>query len=587
MSKQAFRLPLVWRVFLASFKRNKSSQVAAFTHPIESFIAALKDKETPDRATQLRKKGLASLGMLILSIYLLGCIGFMTYQVLKSFVMLGKASGNPGLGFGLIIVIFWVYNLVMGIPMGISTLFNEDEDRLLYTLPLFSREIFAAKMLHLYVIELIPFFAFFVIGVICYIPGEPILITLMGLILMTLLAPIPALALVMSICFAIGSLLKKAPSKKFIEGAIQVLTLIIVLPLSIVGGQMGNPRGMAWFQQHMEGLANSPLIGLTTNAFIRAFSNLVVSLSYLPIALAICIAMVLLSDLLISPRMQKNFNALYGLAGTSKTPKLKAGQDIITHSFTKLKSPLISLVHHEIAIVFSSVSYITNTFMTALMPLFIIIPLMLQGDSSPMGNLKELGTVAVRDTNLGEILLLGMLMFSMLFFTTVASTCLNREGQGLKLLKRLPISTKRLLTSYAISNVIFSIPSFIMAIIFASLMGIAPIHMLPYFVLALIILFLSVGLGLYSNCLFINISWQTEQECMKRSTSSIFSLIFFFGLFFSLGGFVGAYLGYNWGSWAVLMGILAGACMILALITWLIVLPRVLTKKLKALELYS
>jgi len=121
---------------------------------------------------------------------------------------------------------------------------------------------------------------------------------------------------------------------------------------------------------------------------------------------------------------------------------------------------------------------------------------------------------------------------------TANASSISLEGKYVYILKSLPVDTLDILSSKILFQIFLSLPPTLIATTILSFT--AKIPMMGYFqilVLTILVSFASSQMHLMTNLIFPKMDWNTETEVVKRSLSSILSILvagFFYAIFFVL-----------------------------------------------------
>jgi ABC-2 type transport system permease protein len=323
---------------------------------------------------------------------------------------------------------------------------------------------------------------------------------------------IPMIPLVVS--SIIGSLITAISSRFKHKNIINyILTIGLFVVIMVYSASLENMKAidMANIGKSMIDMFNGiyPLVSMYNN--ILSNSNILSLILF--IALPIILFMVYIKLMVI---FYSKIND--GLSSYKKNKKYKIG-------VLKRNTPLLALYKKELKRYFSSVIYVTNTAMGAIMLTLSVIGIVIAGGDK-INQILGMPGFSTAISSIGPLI---MGAFCMLNCSTHSSISL--EGKNLWIIKSLPVDTKKIFYSKIMVNLTILVPAILInSTIFCIYLKTNLIMTLYMFITPLIYsLFISI-IGLIINLHFPIFNWKNEIKVIKQSMSSFIAIFVGMGI---------------------------------------------------------
>lgn len=390
-------------------------------------------------------------------------------------------------------LLFWMFAL-LSVLAGFSNIIKSRDSDFIFTLPLQPWQAKLTPLISQYILRVgLSVVILLVSQAVLYMLSPFPLVNIGVGLLFSLLIPIAAMILNMTIAFLVRLLMRFLKIKIYLIESILVY-LIVSSPLifSYVQSGLSHPKlGLI----HISVLPISLLEPLNQESwvYVLVFTLLTLGLTALLIFFIV-----------------KKYKALLNLLNLRK-PLANRCYSL------KTKSRWSVLFHNEISRYLSSFTYVSNTI---LMPVLLIIVALM-----PM--VKGLDFVSTIHLDSLHIVIEKATVYLVLFITcssltTTTSCSFSIEGKTIWLIKSLPVSIAELAVVKLALNLLLMLPGLLLAIV-----GMVSRFHVAGWQLIQVILFLMVNtcfiscVGLYLNLQHPNYHWENEMEAVKQGLSTI------------------------------------------------------------------
>jgi len=455
-----------------------------------------------------RKKSIFGI---VLFMFLFVYFGFSLYGL--AYVMMDgyKAINAPYLLLVQFMLLASLFILFTNIYKVGGTLFKFKDYDLLMSLPIKKWVVISSKIFLLYITGIIYAALIMIPAFIVYVRNVDVNFMFYLLFFITLIV-IPMIPLVVS--SVIGSLITAISSRfkhKNIVNYILTIGLFVVIMTTSTGLEEMAAIDMANIGKSMIDMFNNiyPLVSMYNN--ILSNSNILSLILF--ISLPILFFMIYIKLMVM---FHSKIND--GLSSYKKNKNYKIG-------VLKRNTPLLALYQKELKRYFSSVIYVTNTAMGALMLTLSVIGIVIAGGDK-VNQILGIPGFALAIANIGPLI---MGAFCMLNCSTHSSISL--EGKNLWIIKSLPVDTKKIFYSKIMVNLTILIPAILInSTIFCIYLKTNLIMTLYMFITPLIYsVFISI-IGLIINLHFPIFNWKNEIKVIKQSMSSFIAIFVGMGI---------------------------------------------------------
>lgn len=181
----------------------------------------------------------------------------------------------------------------------------------------------------------------------------------------------------------------------------------------------------------------------------------------------------------------------------------------------KVNKPINTLIVKEWRRLLSSTAYLIN------MGMGLILAVLFTGALSVVGVDSIMAEIPLKGINDYAHYLAPCILMVIIGMTSTSSVSLSLEGKSIWILKSLPVSTKTILKSKILFNLMLQIP---VAVICDVLLIIAckpdAITAILYFVVSLSMCTLLSVMGMFFGILFVNYEWANEVQVIKQSMAA-------------------------------------------------------------------
>lgn len=455
-----------------------------------------------------RKKSIFGI---LLFVFLFVYFGFSLYGL--AYVMMDgyKALNAPYLLLVQFMLLASLFILFTNIYKVGGTLFKFKDYDLLMSLPIKKWVIISSKIFLLYVSGIIYAALIMIPAFIVYVRNVDVSILFYLLFFITLLV-IPMIPLVVS--SIIGSLITAISSRfkhKNIINYILTIGLFVVIMVFSTGLENMKAIDMANIGKSMIDMFNGiyPLV--------KMYNDILSNSNILSLALFIVIP-VLLFAIYIKLMVIFHSKINDGLSSYKKNKNYKIG-------VLKRNTPLLALYQKELKRYFSSVVYVTNTAMGAIMLTLSVIGIVIAGGDK-VNQILGIPGFSTTIANIGPLI---MGAFCMLNCST--HSAISLEGKNLWIIKSIPVKTKKIFYSKIMVNLTILIPAILInSTIFCIYLKTNLVMTLYMYITPLIYsIFISV-IGLIINLHFPLFNWKNEIKVIKQSLSSFIAIFVGMGI---------------------------------------------------------
>lgn len=486
-----------------------------------------------------KKNAVKTLGLLGLILFSFsGLIAMFTAFNLKMYDLL-KPINQQGLVVLNTIIISTAFTFFIGILTVIATYFLNQEGDIILSLPLKPWNLFLAKFTISFLSEALFAFVIMATGIIVYgiKNGEGVLYYINSL-LITLTIPMIPLVIgyfIITPIMKFGKLLKKKDFVMYISG---FLALGLGVLFQYFTNQMTN------FDKNPELIMKkltSPngLIDLTSKLYYPATiaakaiinNGTLESFVYLLIFIAIAVGALVL---LLTTMSNIYYDTLIGSTEVQKNVKRMDEKKL--KKTTIKRNLLITLIDRELKLMNREPVYFINGPMVIfLLPIIMGASLFFQNNSI-LFDIKKLMnhpdfSYYLNLISIGIIVFLGA-------STSIAATCISREGRAFEFIKSLPINPKLYITAKIIHGLIFGIfAAAIILIMDIAFFKIDTISLLIILITSIIILTMIFILEVFAELKWPKLNWDNPQKAIKQNINGvvgIFGTMGIVGLFGAL-----------------------------------------------------
>ena len=515
-----------------------------------------------------KKKGKGSMALpIILAIYLMGYIGFMSFGLYSEL----DKQGSAYVLLSIFTFAITLLTLIEGMYKTGSLLFNCKDDDLLLSLPIKRSTVLFVRIFKFYLFELLYNSLFLLPVILAYIPFSKSLITyILVAILVILLSPIIPIA-ISSIIGALTSTI----STRFKHKNIVEIVLSFVLLAGVFFVSMNGTKFMDYLVNNASKLNDiitkyyypAGVVGKLANNF---------NVIDLLIFVGLNIVVFLLTILMIS-KVYFKINTMVR-STKSKTSKNK-------NYTVKTRSIRSSLIKKELNTFFSTPVFIVNSGFGLVLFVIIVSLMIIKTDTfSTMfihTNTGEALNNNIFMNNISLIILL-MMVFTA-FMTSITNSVISLEGRNINILKSLPVKVKTILMSKIYACMVITTPVFILGLI--ALLIKFKFNIIEFILLVLLSIMMpliSHFIGILINLKYPKLDAESSAEVVKQSTSSLISVMIGMGLMFFNIGLIIVCMIFEFNSIIVLSGLLLVFVLIDSLLY--LILNKWGTKKFNSLE---
>ncbi|MCX7903684.1 MAG: hypothetical protein N2486_04140 [Caloramator sp.] len=474
-----------------------------------------------------KKKAVKTLGLIILILFSFsGLITMFTAFNIKMYDLL-KPINQQGLVVLNTVIISTAFTFFLGILTVIATYFLNQEGDIILSLPLKPWNLFIAKFAISYLSEALFAFVIMATGIIVYgvKNGEGVLYYINSL-LITLTIPIIPLVIgyfLITPTMKFGKLLKKKDFIMYISGFLAIGIGVIFQYLT---NQMANfDKNPEFIMQKLtapNGLIDStsklyyPAViaakAIINNGKLESFIYLIIF-----IAIALCALILLLFTM-----SNIYYDTLIGSTEVQKSTKRMDEKQL--KKTTKKRNLLITLVDRELKLMNREPVYFINGPMVIfLLPIIMGASIYFQKNTFLFDIKKVMNhpdfSYYLNLISIGVIIFLGA-------STSIAATCISREGRAFEIIKSLPINPKLYITAKIIHGLVFGIlAAAIILIMDLALFKIGIISLLIILITSIILLTMIFIIEIFAELKWPKLNWDNPQKAIKQNINGVVGIL--------------------------------------------------------------
>lgn len=469
-----------------------------------------------------RKVGLMIL-YTIAFLYLAAVMGFMSFGLIQSLVVVGQEQIFLSLFFIALGALF----LIQGVFSCINVFYFSKNIEAVLPLPLKPYEIILAKLNTILITEYITEGIFGLIPLILYgiLTGASTLYYVMAVLALLLFPMLPLLVITLLIMFimSFAKLTKHKDKFQMIMGVISIV-LVIVFQVSFMGNSSEITEAEL-AEKLMQANGMVDLIGnyfLTLKPLIHAMSatNLVTAL----LEIIKVIAITLIGYFIVLAIGQKLY--FKGVIGNSSDGGGVKKKKINVDKAYKVQSAAVSYVKKEFKMLFRNPVYFMQCVLPAiLMPIIFLVIILAGGSGAETMEIDEMMTQGL-DPLITMLVITGILQFlSMMIY--IATTAVSRDGKNAIFMKYIPLSLHKQFIYKIVPNIILSMIS--MLIVFVLVAMVFPIPLWQYaviFVIDLLFVIINSYLNLLVDLRKPKLEWDTEYAVVKQNMNLMWTMLY-------------------------------------------------------------
>ena len=212
----------------------------------------------------------------------------------------------------------------------------------------------------------------------------------------------------------------------------------------------------------------------------------------------------------------------------------------------KTSSVGAALLKKETGRLFSSATYVMNSFMGGIFAIICAVMVVLNSDI-----IKELVSDLVSSELLsgseGAVCAIAVMAVTVFInsMNVPSAASISLEGKTLWILKSMPVTAKEVLTAKMFAAALTTaVPSVILVTVCIIFLPTTPLYAVLAYIVATAVAIFSSGVGIIVNMLMPRFDWVSETVCVKQSGSVIVSMLSMMFLSLIVGGlsFVAAFL---------------------------------------------
>ena len=451
--------------------------------------------------------------------------------------------------------------LITSLQTGAGALFDTRDVQILLPMPLRTRTIVCARLMGLYVVDLLVELVAFVPVMVQYarytnaLPGAYIAACVLGAL------SLPVLPLLLGT--ALGTLIRSAAAR-FRHSNIVAIILLCVFSL----GAMAFSFSISF--SSMDSIDIGKILRITqtvTDAIVRLYPPTLLFVWAVEGSWAAAIGLFALSALcfaLTVAVLGHFYLPLHGRIGASG-----AARRGVKANVWRAHTPSMALLAREGRRMLASPIYAVNTTFGLLLMMVFAGAMWFFGDR--LFALIAVGELAGVDVR--AYVCAGAAYILFLFTTMMPTTCvsISLEGAAFTTLRAMPVRARTLFAAKAAYNMLLMLPAvLISAALLTGALGLSGVNALSCFLLPLSGVLLAPSWGLIANLLFPRFDWKSETEVVKQGASALVGMLGAFLL--SLAPmFLLFYLGADLSTAALWLSLaytaLSGVCWVV-LLTW-------------------
>jgi len=380
-----------------------------------------------------------------------------------------------------------------------SILFNFKDYDLLMSMPVKPRTIITSRIIILYSFNIAMMLIIMIPAMITYClrVNPPVLFYVAFILTLFLIPMIPIL-----VASIIGSLLSLISSHFKRKNALNII-LFLLFFLAIMAANFSLQNVVVNFESVAEPVVNAignfyPFAYIYMNGICDL--NLKLILSFAGSSIAIFAMFVYLVSIW--------FKSMHTALSTSRTSSNYKMKEL------KISSQLNAIYRREMKKFFSSPLYVLNAGVGLILLVFFAIAILFFGPEQVLDFLEMPSVSSV----IGMFIPLVISLFIALSCTTACS--ISIEGKTFWLTRSMPVSTKKILWSKLLVNLMLSIPTIVISgILFSLILKTDLVTTIFIFAMPIAFAFFIAIFGLYMNLLMPKMSWTHEAQVIKQSAS--------------------------------------------------------------------
>ena len=469
-----------------------------------------------------KKKGKGSVVLpIVLAIYLMGYIGFMSFGLYNEL----DKQGSAYVLLSIFTFAITLLTLIEGMYKTGSLLFNCKDDDLLLSLPIKRSTVLFVRIFKFYLFELLYNSLFLLPVILAYIPFSKSLITYIPVaILVILLSPIIPIAISSIIGALTSTISTRFKHKNIVEIVLSFVLLAVVFFVSMNGTKF------------MDYLVNnaSKLNDVITKYYYPAGVVGKLANNFNIIDLLIFVGLNLVVFLLTIFMISKVYFKINTMVRSTKSKTSKNKNYVV-----KTRSIRSSLIKKELNTFFSTPVFIVNSGF-GLVLFIIIVALMIFKVDMFSKMFIHTNTGNALDNNLFmnniSLIILMMMVFTS-FMTSITNSVISLEGRNINILKSLPVKVKTILMSKIYACMVITTPVFILGLIALLIkFKLNIIEFILLIMLSIMMPLISHFIGILVNLKYPKLDAESSAEVVKQSTSSLVAVMIGMGLmFFNIG----------------------------------------------------
>lgn len=427
-----------------------------------------------------------------------------------------KEVGKPEMSISLMITIVSVFMFVTSITYVVNVLYFSNDIENILPFPFKPKEIFAAKLITVYMYELLISMMFLLPGFISYgyQMNENITFYVYSLIASVLLPIIPILVITV-ICTILMQFFKFVKYKNFFKifATVLLLFIIVIFEMNLNSNMNSNGEYSSEYILNMVESFNSKMpyyLEIAANAIENRgeFSGVISILWFIIINVVAIFAVVLGFDKLYLKGIYYNMN------DESSRRVLKKKMDY------KIGSTYKALIDKDIKNLFRN----TTFFIQCVLPIFLMpIIILLMTTTSEEGPIDEItGITGTMKIMIGII----VIQFFMIM-NHISVTAFSRDGKvEAPYMKSLPISFEKQINAKAMTSVLFGIIGVVIAIIFSyKTLQLSILEIVTLFGIGVLLNFVQSYLFILIDLLHPKLHCESEIAIVKQNINIFYAIL--------------------------------------------------------------
>ena len=402
-----------------------------------------------------------------------------------------------------------------------SMIYNSKDNDLLISMPIPPKTILLSRIFTLAVLNW--FFALLI-----FLPLE-ISWTLtrgaglpsLAILALFVLIPMLSMTVTLFIGWLIALITSKLKNKNIVTVILSVIAMGLYLVLCFNLGDITetvgeNPSVVIDFLSSKLGLF--VIFGKTVSSFDIVSVLITLAVCILPFAAAVAL-------------LSRSF---YRIATAKRTAK----KAVYVKKEMKTSSVRAALLKKETGRLFSSATYVMNSFMGGIFAIICAVMVVLNSDV-----IAELASDLVSSGLLkgseGAVCAIAVMVVTVFInsMNVPSAASVSLEGKTLWILKSMPVTAKEVLTAKMFAAALTTaVPSVILVTACVIFLPTTPLYAILAYIVALTVAFFSSGVGIIVNMLMPRFDWVSETVCVKQSGSVAVSMLSMMFLSLIVGG---------------------------------------------------